>query len=48
VLPNDRLKFAVKLKYEAWTIPHARDATVAAGQDFSRSSKILLQGNATL
>jgi hypothetical protein len=35
VLPNDRRKIAVKLKNEAWTIPRAREATLAAGQDFS-------------
>jgi hypothetical protein len=27
----------VKPKNEAWTIPRAREATLAAGQDFSRS-----------
>jgi hypothetical protein len=52
VLPNDRRKIAVKLKNEAWTIPRAREATRAAGQDFSRSvlrsSEILPQNNATL
>jgi hypothetical protein len=52
VLPNDKRKIAVKLKNEAWTIPRAREATLAAGQDFSRSilrsDKILLQSNATL
>src|SRR5436190_18302647 len=39
-------------KNEAWTIPRAREATLAAGQDFSRSvlpsSDILLQNNATV
>jgi hypothetical protein len=52
VLPNDGFKIAVKLKYEAWTIPHAREATVADDQDFSRSflrsSKILQHNNAIL
>ena len=52
MLPNDRRKIAVKLKNEAWTIPRAREATLAAGQDFSRSvlrsSEILLQNCATL
>jgi hypothetical protein len=52
VLPNDRRKIAVKLKNEAWTIARAREATLAVGQDFSRSvprsSEILLQNNAML
>jgi hypothetical protein len=45
-------RLQVKLKYQAWTIPRAREATLTPGKDFSRSvlrsSEILLQNNAML